>query len=365
MDIRADNLYSFNNFHINMSYPKKIVGSTIQDEYLPTRENFRYKKVNILMGTNATGKTSLGRLLMLFTNYLRDGALERFIEIVDDKRRDAKLIIDFASLENRLYRFELTINFQEATTGEVYKASGDIHFVRINCNDNYEKCKKKLDNKMGKEILYNQFDEGGWSFSYPQDEGKRNRHFVFEDNEKFISTLENVLTTLDPSIQEVVQVKEIDNTYAIKFKNQSILLKDGEIEKTNMLSSGTRAGIDISYNIAALMCDLHDFFYCDELFSYINSDIEKACLSIMIEKLTEGKQLFFTTHNTDILDMQLPKHSFMFLRKDVMDGESIINCINAEDYLKRNTDSLKHAVENDLFCTAPNLSSLYRITETD
>ena len=40
-----------------------------------------------------------------------------------------------------------------------------------------------------------------------------------------------------------------------------------------------------------------------------------------------------------------------------------IKCIYASQYLKRNTDSLKHAVENDLFCTAPELHRLYEIAE--
>ena len=53
MDIKVDNLYAFKNFHINMSYPKKIVDSTIEMEYLESRPNFRYKKVNIIMGGNA------------------------------------------------------------------------------------------------------------------------------------------------------------------------------------------------------------------------------------------------------------------------------------------------------------------------
>ncbi len=97
---------------------------------------------------------------------------------------------------------------------------------------------------------------------------------------------------------------------------------------------------------------MHDLYYCDELFSYVNSDIEKACLSIIIEKLSGRKQLFFTTHNSDILDMQLPKHSFTFLKKDVNNEDDSIKCIAASQYLKRSTDSLKHAVENDLFCTA-------------
>ena len=55
MDIKVDNINALKDFHINMSYPKKIVNSTIENEFLEERTNFRYKKVNIIMGTNATG----------------------------------------------------------------------------------------------------------------------------------------------------------------------------------------------------------------------------------------------------------------------------------------------------------------------
>ena len=172
-----------------------------------------------------------------------------------------------------------------------------------------------------------------------------------------------MLKTLDTSIKEVIKVKELDNTYAIKYDRYSVLIKDGEITNAEYLSSGTKAGIDIAYTLTALICDWHDFYYCDERFSYVNSDVEKACLSIMIDKLVGRKQLFFTTHNTDVLDMQLPKHSFIFLKKDINNSENPIKCINASYYLKRNTDSLKHAVENDLFCTVPELHRLYEILD--
>ena len=46
--------------------------------------------------------------------------------------------------------------------------------------------------------------------------------------------------------------------------------------------------------------------------------------------------------------MPLPKHSFTFLKKDVLDDEEPIKCISASSMLKRNTDSLKNAVENDV-----------------
>lgn len=50
MDIRLDNFMSFENFHMNMSYPKRIVDSYIENEHLLGYPNFRYKKVNVLMG---------------------------------------------------------------------------------------------------------------------------------------------------------------------------------------------------------------------------------------------------------------------------------------------------------------------------
>lgn len=56
LDLELKEIYGFNDFHINFSYPKKIVNSIIDQEHLKGRERFRYKKAVILMGANATGK---------------------------------------------------------------------------------------------------------------------------------------------------------------------------------------------------------------------------------------------------------------------------------------------------------------------
>ena len=53
MDIKMDNIYGFTDFHMNFSYPKKIVNSVIDSEWLSGYPNFRYKKAVILMGANA------------------------------------------------------------------------------------------------------------------------------------------------------------------------------------------------------------------------------------------------------------------------------------------------------------------------
>lgn len=47
----------------------------------------------------------------------------------------------------------------------------------------------------------------------------------------------------------------------------------------------------------------------------------------------------------------------------IQDEEMPIKCVDASDFLKRNTDSLKNAVENDLFSVAPNLELIYEIED--
>lgn len=363
MDVKVDNLYAFKNFHMNMSYPKKIVDSTIENEYLEDRPNFRYKKVNIIMGGNATGKTSLGKLLMLFMNYFKDGSFERFINIINDTQKEANLKIDFLTNINYLYRFTMHIKPKKEREYTEKDVNISICCVDINKKDNYEICAKKIDEGNCFIVTHEDVDTRGWHFSYPQDAWKNKTYVTIEDDKRYLYILEQILKTLDPSIREVVKLKEVDNTYIVKWDNCSAIIKEGKIVEGEALSSGTKAGLDISYIIASLICDMHDLYYCDELFSYVNNDAEKACLSIIIDKLIGRKQLFFTTHNSDVLDMQLPKHSFTFLKKDVNDVEMPIRCVYADQYLKRNTDSLKHAVENDLFCTAPELHRLYEIAD--
>ena len=64
MDVRLNHVYGFDDFHINFTYPRKLSVSLLGSETLEGRDRFRFKKAVILMGTNATGKTSLGRALL-------------------------------------------------------------------------------------------------------------------------------------------------------------------------------------------------------------------------------------------------------------------------------------------------------------
>ena len=64
LDVRLNHIYGFDDFHISFTYSRKLSVSLIGEETLEGRDRFRYKKAVILMGTNASGKTSLGRALL-------------------------------------------------------------------------------------------------------------------------------------------------------------------------------------------------------------------------------------------------------------------------------------------------------------
>ena len=175
--------------------------------------------------------------------------------------------------------------------------------------------------------------------------------------------MENTLKALDTSIVKVERLRDVEKSFVIRMKNQDVIMQDGELTKGDILSSGTKAGIAIAGIVTAIINGDNGFYYCDEKFSYIHTDIEKAFLSLMIQCLRKNDQLFFTTHNTDILDLPLPKHTFTFLKKDVQDDTETIKSVNASEFLKRSTDSVKNAVENDLFSAAPSTELIYQLEE--
>ncbi len=366
MNLEIDNFFAFKKFHMNMSYPKKLVDSSIDGEFLKDRQNFRYKKVNILMGANATGKTSVGKMLMGIFNFIERKESTKLVEKICDKNREASFSMDFVVRSNRLYRLDARILPQEDDEESKHQLKVSTRHVNINKNDSYESCVKKiemmeqnLDDDFVKEL--EKIEHLGWMFCYPSDliGGVVN----CSENSKYPLVLDHTLRALDPAIKSVEKINKVKNTYVIRTDSQDLIIQDGEVIKESILSSGTKAGIDIADMLSAMLAGECGFYYCDEKFSYTHSDIEKAFLSVMIDSLKDDEQLFFTTHNTDILDLPLPKHTYTFLKKDTYNSEEPIKCIDASEYLKRNTDSLRSAVDNDLFSTAPELELIYEIAQ--
>ena len=78
----------------------------------------------------------------------------------------------------------------------------------------------------------------------------------------------------------------------------------------------------------------------------------------MIDFLKPNTQLFFATHNLEILDMNLPIHCFTFLKK-----RERIEVIYASEYLNNKDNFSEEIIKNDIFNVAPYLDLIYELEE--
>lgn len=353
LNLQLDQIYGFDNFEISFTYPKKVVNSIIDDEYLDGRERFRYKKAVILMGANATGKTSLGKALLKISTYINTGNPAVLYDMVDGNT--GSFSIDFVNDGFVLHRLTANIDVTTSNVEIAYKSA------KIDKMDSYEKCVTKLEDHTDAatakiNALKKIVGQVSYRFAYPEIESSILLDDI--DREVFLKTLRAVIGTLDPSLREVTISRDLKDTFIIRRKNAEIIIQEGKLLNREVLSSGTAEGIDVAIFLASMLAKDKTFYYCDEQFSYIQSDIEKRIFGLMLDRISNNEQLIFTTHNTDMLDLNLPKHSYMFLRKKMEDGECKVSAVSASEVLKRNTDSIRNAVENDVFGSLPDDSLL-------
>lgn len=352
MDVKLNHIYGFDDFHMNFSYPRKLSVSLLGNESLKGRERFRFKKAVILMGTNATGKTSLGRALLKIFKSIKE-ANEAILRELNGGDYLSEFQVDFVNQGFVLHRLAGTVD------GE--NVSFKYYTADIEDMDSYEMAVKKLIDRTSEmggnfKLLKKAVGTLEYRFAYPEIESSIRLNDV--KKAELLRTLRSVIATLDPTLTDVSIAKDLKDSFIIRRRGKEIIVQEGKLLNCELLSSGTAEGIDVALFLASMFSEKNCFYYCDEHFSYIQSDIEKRIFGLMVEKLGNNEQLIFTTHNTDMLNLNLPKHAFAFMKKEIDDDKYNVSVTFASDILKRNTDSVKCAMENDVFGSIPDDSML-------
>ena len=145
MNLKLKNILAFSDFEINFSYPMKLRKSTIDNEFLSSITSFRYKKVNIFIGANATGKTSLMKCIWHCLIFLKNK--ERTLidsisnKLFDDSYIELDLVEDTANQTPKLLRVKIKIDNKDKN---ILVAIGKIDLEN---GDSYESCAKDLDSQ--------------------------------------------------------------------------------------------------------------------------------------------------------------------------------------------------------------------------
>lgn len=358
LNVKFDNILCFDNFEANFTYPKKLVKTTLENEFLCNYPNFRYRKLNIIVGSNATGKTSLGKVILKVFVFLLNKESKTLLELVSNTNKEAYILMDCVFPEGVFFRVEIKI----LPLGEILVKYQE---VSLNPDDSYETVLNRLnyDEKEYHNYLLEleNVSISGWNFKFPTIESGFDIiscNCEKEERKEFAKVLYSVLKTFDCSIKSVTPSKEVENSYIVSFENnkKTIAITDGDkLSEIKALSSGSKYAINIADAIYAIKKHKNGFYFIDEQFSYVNPDLEIACLTTMVNLLDDGEQLFFTSHDTEILALPFPNHSFNFMRKVTNDnGEVNIEMINAATLEKRNNVNIKNLFDNDYFDVAVN-----------
>lgn len=417
LNVKIDNLYMFKDFELNFTFPKRVSNSILEDEILNYAPKIRYKKVNIIMGSNASGKTTFGKLLCNFENFLRGGNGNKLINrFYSDKKSNFEIIF---TVEDRLFEFILST---EPKDDKNFIVAEKIRFIRLRKSFNYEQNLNLLKNKkfFEKSRIYNSeieeifvsdvlnkafkingvkynmqrypnflntlkiffLEKSSFYYSFDKDlEEKEKVRNILDVNS--INIVEKYLKVIDDSIDEIRNAKStgIDNTneeveegFYIKFKNgEKILInKNTSTSVRERLSRGTVEAIYLA-NFISKIENYKGVIYLDEQMAYMHTKLSNALILQIIEKLDkphkseeseeskkpkkskENSQLFITTHNENALDLNIPNHSYTFLARN-NDG---IFVVNPEKYITKNDRKLKNYVQNDYFDIYPNLDGMW------
>ena len=386
--IEIDNLYCFRGSEIDLTFPKKLTNNTISSETLPGRDRFHFKRVCILSGPNASGKTAFGKVLCGLQNFIeRKVLLEDLYEAVSYRDIPATVVAEFASVDD-LCLHKVSFSFMK---GGAQIKSLKYAKVPINKNDSALVARKNLEKifnssgnfkqRAGVEFISSgstdfekleamaRFAEmtfsGSWCYLFSDTEASSKLRSTDTAMLNNTELLEIILKIFDPSIQDVSETfsnvdgkKQELNGFRVKFKNGDTALVDlkGDATGFRRFSKGTFDSIKVANFVARIKNSSSETttFFLDEQLAHAHSELEVNLLNVMIEFLGATSQLFFTTHNYHIMDMNLPNHSFAFLAKD----DEFSRFVLPEKTHKKNDRAISNAVKNNVFKTIPNVHLL-------
>lgn len=373
MNLTINNVLAFNDFDINFSYPMKLRKTTIDGEFLSDIPSFRYKKVNIFVGANASGKTSLMKVIWRCLLFLKNKDRKYIDEIINKKYDNSYIALDLVSENDKNEKYLVRIKIK--TDNKKNEILTSISQVKLTNGDSYESKKKDLDSICDNYANYidtlnkNTFNIE-WHTLLPATEFRFDIVLFHqlnseEEREEYLFVLNSILKSLDPSIIRVTGSADSSDAYVVEHENiGKIIVQNGyKISDIPFLSSGTKYGINIANIIYSIKKHNVGIYIIDEQFSYVNSDVEVALINTIVSLLSEDEQIFITTHNSNVLDIKFPFHTFNFMKKEKIEGKTVIRNYCASLVENRNNVSARSIIDNDMLATAPDLTKIFELGE--
>lgn len=330
---------------------------------------FYLNSVASVIGINASGKTSVLKVLLLALNILNNEPVSHCEsrDILGDVS-DARLVMTFVSDSGELCQLETHLEVLRNVRERQYRITA-------------ETLKKKAIKEVKTKAQLLDFSQ-----VEPFMTRSNNENFLADDISIIIAynkmneyhpcvksllsmTNENVLPVsddisldvvqyLDPTIEALFFDREDRKTVHLKFKNQEEILLSDSGALNRFLSSGTIKGIvAFSYGIQVLKSG--GYLIIDELENHFNKEITATLIRLFLNASINrnGGTLVFSTHYPELID-EFNRNDCIFITRN----QNGITMDVLSDLLKRNDVKKSEAYQSDMLSgTAPSYEAYIRL----
>ena len=293
-------------------YTEQRVSGDNNEMVTPCFGNVYTNNVISIVGINASGKTSLLKIISFIIDFMNGESINNIgnIDILDDTQK-VTIIAYFFDQKDGVFKLE----------SEIIRVGNDKLDSRYIINNECLWCKKVTRVKSKKDLF--EFDD-----KYIIKERDNNAEFLKEDTSIILSLNKNknfylkdliqltnlnflrligdfpqeLIAFLDPSI-EYFSFDKITGESKLKFFDREEIIVSNPVIFERYLSSGTIKGINVFIN-AMVVFEMGGYLIVDELENHFNREIVATLLRFFMNKSVNknGATLIFSTHYAELLD---------------------------------------------------------------
>ena len=286
-----------------------------KDLLYPLFSNVYMNCSNAFIGINASGKTSVLKVLLLALNLLNNQPINHIEtkEIMGDSK-EAVINTYFYSETNEICRLETVITSEKSKTDSIYyKIVEETLWAKP---QEAVTARKNLTDFTGYEPVAirkeEQFLSDDVSIVIAHNKKKKERMEIVSllsfTNINVLPFAEEipveVISFLDPTVEKLYFDKSENKTLIhLQFKGRTEIVLNNPIDLNLYLSSGTIKGI-VAFTLAKEILKSGGYLVMDEIENHFNKEIVSTLLRFFMDtRLNKnGGTLIFTTHYPELLD---------------------------------------------------------------
>ena len=331
-------------------YAQQRVNEDDKEVLYPLFSSIYLNPANGFIGINASGKTSVLKVILVILNMLNNEPLNHIegIDILGDAKTVVFNSFFYAEENQEIGRLEtVVISRKTVTNDRQYSIISEKLWLKKAAETI---TLKEIVNFTGKTpvIIRNEQEEFlsedvSIMIAYNK---KIKEHInvanllLFTNINVFPFPLDispEVITFLDPTIEKLsIKKKNEKSMTYLKFKNKKEIVLDNPIELSSYLSSGTIKGM-IVFTLAKMLLQTGGYLIVDELENHFNKEIAATLMRFFMDsKLNKnGAVLLFSTHYPELLD-EYERNDSIFITRN-QDGifvENLCHILNRNDMKK-------------------------------